>query len=71
MLTQLTTALLREGLDITQLPWSMDSAYGSQALRQRPPQLGFLDILLAGKGNDVCTIDAQQWEASTWQNVRL
>src|SRR5262252_2756120 len=30
MLTQLQTAFLREGIDITQLPWTMDSAYVAQ-----------------------------------------
>jgi hypothetical protein len=35
MLTQLKTAFLREGIDITQLPLTMDSAYVSQALRAR------------------------------------
>jgi hypothetical protein len=35
MLPQLKTALLREGMDITQLPWTMDAAYVSQARRER------------------------------------
>jgi hypothetical protein len=67
MLTQLKTAFLREGIDITQLPLTMDSAYVSQELRQRLHQLGFLDIIIAGKGNYVFTIDAQKWDASTWK----
>src|SRR5260370_41985919 len=66
MLTQLKTAFLREGIDITQLPLTMDSAYVSQELRERLHQLGCIDIIIAGKGNDVFTIDAQKWEASTW-----
>src|SRR6266498_3296088 len=41
MLTQLKTAFLREGIDITQLPLTMDSAYVSQELRERLHQLGF------------------------------
>src|SRR5262245_53177798 len=69
MLTQLKTAFLREGIDITQLPLTMDSAYVSQALRARLHQLGFLDIIIAGKGNYVFTIDGQKWEASTWKKV--
>src|SRR5262249_15700171 len=44
MLTQLKTAFLREGIDITQLPLTMDSAYVSQELRERLHQLGFIDI---------------------------
>ena len=69
MLTQLKTAFLREGIDITQLPLTMDSAYVSQELRERLHQLGFIDIIIAGKGNYVFTIDGQQWDASTWKKV--
>jgi hypothetical protein len=71
MLTQLKTAFLREGIDITQLPLTMDSAYVSQELRARLHQLGFLDIIIAGKGNYVFTIGAQKWEASTWKKVLM
>src|SRR5713101_2213793 len=71
MLTQLKTAFLREGIDITQLPLTMDSAYVSQELRERLHQLGCIDIIIAGKGNDVFTIDAQKWDASTWKKVLM
>ena len=71
MLTQLKTAFLREGIDITQLPLTMDSAYVSQALRARLHQLGCIDIIIAGKGNDVLTIDGQKWDASTWKKVLM
>jgi hypothetical protein len=71
MLTQLKTAFLREGIDISQLPLTMDAAYVSQELRQRLHQLGFIDIIMAGKGNDVLTIDTQKWDASTWKKVLL
>jgi hypothetical protein len=71
MLTQLKTAFLREGIDITQLPLTMDSAYVSQDLRERLHELGFIDIIIAGKGNDVFTIDSQKWDASTWKKVLL
>jgi len=67
MLIQLKTAFLREGIAITQFPLTMDSAYVSQALRERLHQLGFIDIIIAGKGNYVFTIDAQKWDASTWK----
>jgi hypothetical protein len=69
MLTQLKTAFLREGIDITQLPLTMDSAYVSQALRARLHQLGCIDIMIAGKGNYGLTIDAQTWDASTGKKV--
>jgi hypothetical protein len=71
MLTQLKTAFLREGIDITQLPLTMDSAYVSQELRERLHQLGFIDIIIAGKGNYVFTIDGQKWDASTWKKVMM
>src|SRR2546423_5921068 len=71
MLTQLKTEFLREGIDITQLPLTMDSAYVSQELRDRLHQLGFIDIIIAGKGNYVFTIDGQKWDASTWKKVLM
>ena len=49
----------------------MDSAYVSQALRERLHQLGFIDIIIAGKGNYVFTIDGQKWDASTWKKVLM
>jgi len=71
MLIQLKTAFLREGIEITQLPLTMDSAYVSQALRARLHQLGFIDIIIAGKSNYVFTIDGQKWDASTWKKVMM
>ena len=71
MLIQLKTVFLREGIDITQLPLTMDSAYASQALRKRLHQRGFIDIIIAGKGNYVFTIDGQKWDASTWKKVLM
>ena len=67
MLTQLKTAFLREGIDITQLPLTMDSAYVSQELRERLHQLGFSHIIIAGKGNYVFTIDDKKQDALTWK----
>jgi hypothetical protein len=71
MLTQLNTACLRAGIDSTQLPLTMDSAYGSPERRERLHQLGCIDIIMAGKGNSVFTIDAQKWEASPWKTGLL
>ena len=71
MLIQLKTAFLREGIDITQFPLTMDSASVSQELREKLHQLGFSDIIIAGKGNYVFTIDAQKWDASTWKKVLM
>jgi hypothetical protein len=71
MWTQLKTAFLHEGIAITQLPLTMDSAYVSQARRERLHRLGCIDIIIAGKGNYVFTIDAQKWDASTWKKVLM
>jgi hypothetical protein len=71
MLTPLKTAFLREGIDITQLPLTMDAAYVSQELRERLHQLGCIAIIIAGTGNYVFTIDAQKWDASTWKKVLM
>jgi hypothetical protein len=71
MLTQLKAEFLREGIDITQLPLTMDSAYVSQELRERLHELGFIDIIIAGKGNYVFTIEAQKGDASTWKKVLM
>ena len=71
MLSQLKTEFLREGMDITQLPLTMDSAYVSQDLRERLRELGFIDIIIAGKGNYVFTIEAQKWDAATWKKILM
>jgi hypothetical protein len=67
MLTQLKDEFDREGIDITQLPLTMDSAFVSQELRQRLHQLGFTQIIIAGKGNYVFTLDGQKQQASAWK----
>jgi hypothetical protein len=69
MLKQLKVEFDREGIDITQLPLTLDSAYVSQELRDRLHQLGFTKIIIAGKGNYVFTIEGQKWDASTWKKV--
>jgi hypothetical protein len=67
MLKQLKSAFHHEGIDITQLPLTLDSGYVSQELRERLHQLGFSHIIIAGKGHYVFTIDGQKQEASTWK----
>jgi len=67
MLTQLKTAFHREGIDITQFPLTLDSGYVSQELRERLHQLGFSQIIIAGKGNYVFTIDDKKQDALTWK----
>lgn len=67
MLKQLKAEFHREGIDITQLPLTLDSGYVSQELRLRLHQLGFSKIIIAGKGNYVFTIKGEKHDASTWK----
>ena len=71
MLSQLKAEFHREGIDITQLPLTLDSGYVSQELRLRLHRLGFSKIIIAGKGNYVFTIDGQKGDASTWKKVLM
>jgi len=71
MLTQLKAEFHREGVDITQLPLTLDSGYVSHELRDRLHQLGFSKIIIAGKGSYVFTIEGQKWDASTWKKVLM
>jgi hypothetical protein len=67
MLTQLKAEFQREGIDITQLPLTLDSGYVSQELRLRLHRIGFSKIIIAGKGNYVFTIKGDKHDASTWK----
>jgi hypothetical protein len=67
MLAQLKSEFSHEGIDITQLPLTMDSGYVSQDLRNRLHQLGFRHIIIAGKGNYVFTLNGQKQDALTWK----
>jgi hypothetical protein len=67
MLTQLKAEFQREGIDITQLPLTLDSGYVSQELRLRLHRIGFRKIIIAGKGNYVFTIQGEKHDASTWK----
>ena len=58
MLKQLKLEFYREGIDITQVPLTLDSGYVSQELRERLHKLGVVKIIIAGKGNYVFTIDS-------------
>jgi hypothetical protein len=71
MLTQLKDDFDREGIDITQLPLTMDSAFVAQELRQRLHQLGFTQIIIAGKGNYVFTIHGKKQGALVWKKALI
>ena len=67
MLTQLKVDFNREGIDITQFPLTLDSGFVSEELKKQLHQLGFTQIIIAGKGNYVFTIDGQKQKASAWK----
>ena len=67
MLTRLKAAFDREGIDITQIPLTMDSWFVSEPLRKRLHRLGFAKIIIAGKSNYVFTIAGKKQEASQWK----
>jgi hypothetical protein len=58
MLIQLKTVFLREGIDNTQLPLTMDSAYASQALR-------------AGKATSAGILSTSLLQAKATMSLRL
>jgi hypothetical protein len=67
MFTQLKADFHREGIDITQFPLTLDSGFVSEELKKRLHQLGFTQIIIAGKGNYVFTLDGQKQQASAWK----
>jgi Transposase DDE domain len=67
MLTRLKAEFDREGIDITQIPLTMDSWFVSEPLRKRLHRLGFAKIIIAGKSNYVFTIAGKKQEASQWK----
>ncbi len=69
MLTQLKEDFHREGIDITQFPLTLDSGFVSEPLKKQLHQLGFTQIIIAGKGNYVFTIDGQKQNAAIWKKV--
>jgi hypothetical protein len=69
MLTQLKAEFHHEGIDITRFPLTLDSGYVSKELRDRLHKLGFTQIIIAGKGNYVFTIDGEKWDAATWKKI--
>jgi hypothetical protein len=71
MLTQLKDEFDREGIDITQLPLTMDSAFVSQELRQRLHQVGFTQIIIAGQGTYVFTIHGKKQGALAWKKALI
>jgi hypothetical protein len=69
MLSRLKAEFIREGIDLTKLPLTMDSWFVSQPLRERLLRLGFTKIIIAGKSNDTFTIDGRKQDASQWKKA--
>jgi hypothetical protein len=67
MLSRLKTEFDREGIDLTQIPLTMDSWFVSQPLRERLHHLGFTKIIIAGKSNYTFTIAGKKQDASQWK----
>jgi hypothetical protein len=69
MLKELKEAFKDEGIDITSFPLTLDSWFVSQELRQQLYDLGFKNIIIAGKGNYTFTIDQKKQKASGWKKT--
>ncbi len=67
MLSELKDEFLRVGVDITELPLTMDSWFASDPLKLRLHALGFQRIVVAGKGNYVFEEDGKRRNASKWK----
>jgi hypothetical protein len=67
MFKRLKAEFHREGIDLTQIPLTMDSWFVSQHLRQRLHDLGFTKIIIAGKSNYTFTIDGKHQKSSQWK----
>ena len=58
---------LKEGIDITVFPITMDSWFVSENLKQELYKLGFKNIIIAGKGNYTFEIKEKKQKASLWK----
>lgn len=67
MLKRLIIEFEKEGIDLTAFPITMDSWFVSEPLKQKLYELGFLKVILAGKGNYVFTIKGKKQKASAWK----
>src|SRR6266478_2299308 len=71
MLSRLKAEFIREGIDLTKLPLTMDSWFVSQPLRERLLRLGFTEIIIAGKSNYTFTIGKKKQTAPEWKKELL
>ncbi len=69
MLKELKEAFQEEGIDIRDVPITLDSWYASNGLKRELHRLGFTKVLVAGKGNYVLTIAGTKKYASSWKKT--
>jgi len=69
MLKELKDAFEEEGIDIRDVPITLDSWYASNELKRKLHRLGFTQVLVAGKGNYVLTIEGTKKYASSWKKT--
>jgi len=69
MLSCLKEEFALEGIDITNIPLTMDSWFVSQPLRERLHRLGFTKIIIAGKSNYTFTIGDKKQDAPQWKKA--
>lgn len=69
MLALLIEEFAKEGIDITDIPITMDSWFASNDLREKLYELGFTKIIVAGKGNFVFVIDDVKKSAAEWKKT--
>ena len=67
MLANLKQEFDLHGIDITQFPLTLDSWFVSQPLRQQLYQLGFKNIIIAGKGNYSFEIGSKKQKVREWK----
>jgi hypothetical protein len=68
-LTQRKAACTRYDIEVTRIPLTLDSWFVSEPLRQQLYDLGFPQIIIAGKGNDVFTINGRKQHAAAWKKA--
>lgn len=67
MLKLLIEEFAKEGVDLTAFPITLDSWFVSDDLKQELYKLGFYEIIVAGKGNYIFTINEKKQKASAWK----
>jgi hypothetical protein len=69
MLTRLKQDFTDLNITMTEIPITLDSWFVSEEMKQSLRDLGFTKIIIAGKGNDVFTIDHEKHHASVWKQT--